>query len=130
MKLEKIISVSPSIRLNYDTGTMLSITRASTSVYVTSILLLLVTEEYVSDSRFLKALELCLLSLRSIQAFGMSFHRNQLVESFEKMVLVRTQMMKMAHFPVAHFLEADFVLNYQEEGRKSHLQEENFPVQN
>ena len=65
----------------------------------------------------------------------MGFHWNRLVESFEKMVLNRTQMMKMvhfpgAHFPGAHFLEVDFVLNYQEEGRKSHLLEENFPVQN
>lgn len=59
----------------------------------------------------------------------MGFHWNQLVESFEKMVLVRT-LMKMAHFLEAHFLEVDFVLNYQAEGRKSHLQEENFPVQN
>ena len=60
----------------------------------------------------------------------MGFHWNRLVESFEKMVLDRTQMMKMVHFPEAHFLEVDFVLNYQEEGRKSHLLEENFPVQN
>ena len=60
----------------------------------------------------------------------MGFHWNRLVQNFEKMVLDRTQMMKMVHFPGAHFLEVDFVLNYQEEGRKSHLLEENFPVQN
>ena len=60
MKLKKNYSVSPSVRLNYDTGTMLIINRVSTSVYVTSILLLVV-QDYVSDRRFLKALELRLL---------------------------------------------------------------------
>ena len=60
MKLKKNYSVSPSVRLNYDTGTMLIITRVSTSVYVASILLLVV-QDYVSDRLFLKALELRLL---------------------------------------------------------------------
>ena len=44
MKLKIIIPVSPSNQLNYVAGTMLIITRASTSVYLTSILLLVVED--------------------------------------------------------------------------------------